>query len=221
MRWMQWIVAGALGLCSTSGFTAGFDCASAKTSAEGRICANHELSHLDGELAETYRTALRTAEGPSKADLKREQRHWITFVRDVCDSDACLTTAYVERIKLLAENQRVLINESSCEIPEGTSCRSVITYRDTSYRIASFNRSLSDHHVPGAIVGCDRLIDLPVGLRDSNHSFGAFCTLQSDAGRKRVKVCNDDMVGRFAIEPVSTGTYAELRDFTDARCFGG
>lgn len=165
--------------------------------------------------------AIDAAEGSSKRDLKREQRHWITFVRDICDDDECLTTAYAARIKVLAANDSVLVNESSCEIPEGSSCRSVITYRDTSYRIASFNKTLKDHHVAGSIIGCDRLIDLPVGFRGSNHSFGGFCTLVSGGGRTSVKVCNDDMLGRFAIEPVSSGTHAELREFTDARCFGG
>jgi uncharacterized protein len=218
---MRWIVAAALTALIWHASAASFDCAKASTQIERQVCANPQLSDLDGKLADAYKGALSAAEGPSKSDLQLEQRHWIAYVRNVCDSDACLSNAYVERTKLLARNERTIINEANCEIPDGKSCRSVVTYRDTSARMKSFNQSLRTNHSPGSVIGCSRLIDLPVGFRGSNHSFGGFCTLQTEEGRKNVKICNDDMVGRFAIEPVSSGTDAELRDFTNERCFGG
>lgn len=220
MRPTRWIVGVCLLLTSTGSMAASFDCSKATAPTERRICASSELSELDTRLSEAYKAATAAAEGSGKHDLQVEQRHWIAYVRNICDSDACLAAAYEERTKLLSQNERVIINESSCEIPEGKSCRSVVTYRDTSYRITSFNQSLKSSHNAVIVIGCDRLIDLPVGFRGSNHSFGGFCTLQSNEGRKRVKICNDDMIGRFAIEPVSSGTDAELREFTNERCYG-
>lgn len=211
---------GSIFLCANI-HAAGFDCVKASTATEQRVCASPALSDLDAKLVVTYRAAIAAADDQSKRDLQIEQRHWITFVRNVCDDDACLTSEYGKRIALLAQNQRVISNDSNCEIPEGKSCRSVVVYRDPSYRITSFNQSLKASHATGLIIGCNRLIDLPVGFRGSNHTFGGFCTLQSQEGRRRVKVCNDDMIGRFAIEPISTGTDAELRDFTNDRCYGG
>ena len=221
MTLMRWIAVAYLVLASTHCFGASFDCANAASAIEHRICANTELSELDGALATAYMAAIAAAEEPGKRDLQVEQRHWITFVRNVCESDACLSSSYRQRIKVLAENHRTIVNESSCDIPEGKSCRSVVVYRDTSYRLASFNQSLRSQRHPGKFIGCDRLIDLPVGFNGSNHSFGAYCTLESTGGRKRLKVCNDDMTGRFALEPITTGTDSELRDFTNAHCFGG
>jgi uncharacterized protein YecT (DUF1311 family) len=221
MRVMRWIVGLSSLFLSAHVFAAGFDCTKATTATEQRVCTNPALSDLDAKLATTYKAAIGAADDQSKRDLQLEQRHWITFVRNVCDDDACLSLEYGKRIALLGQNQRVIVNESSCEIPEGKSCRSVVIYRDPSYRITSFNQSLKANHTAGSIIGCNRLIDLPVGFRGSNHTFGGYCTLQSGEGRKRVKVCNDDMIGHFALEPISTGTDAELRDFTNDRCYGG
>lgn len=221
MRLMRWIVAASLILVSSQSGAASFDCTKASKPTERQICASPNISALDSQLATTYRAALLAADDQSKHDLQIEQRHWISYVRDICADDACLASSYEDRIKLLAQNQRTIINESNCEIPQGKSCRSVVTYRDTSARITSFNQSLKANGIGGSVIGCNKLIDLPVGFRDSNHSFGAYCTLQSGEGRKAVKVCNDDMLGRFAIAPVSAGTDAELRDFTNDRCYGG
>lgn len=218
---MRWIALAILWAASPPGFAASFDCSKASTPAEKRVCASPGLSSLDDKLGATYRAALDAAEGPSKHDLQVEQRHWVAFVRDICGDEACMAQAYEARIALLARNERVIVNEASCEIPEGKSCRSVVRYRDTSVRIASFNASMKADANAGSIIGCDRLIDLPVGLRDTNHSFGAFCTVATSAGRQRVKVCNDNMFGHFALEPVQTGTDSELCDFTNQRCFGG
>lgn len=221
MRFARWIAVVAALVASPLCNAAGFDCAKASMAVEHQICDSPALSALDAGLAKAYVAALITADGASKSDLRQEQRHWITFVRDVCDNERCLADVYQQRIDLLKKNQRTLINEASCEIPTGKSCRSVVRYRDPSYRIESFNRSMKANDAMGAVIGCDRLIDLPVGYRNANHSFGGYCTIQLSDSRKRVKICNDDMSGRFALEPVATGSDVELRDFTNERCYGG
>lgn len=55
---------------------AGFDCAKATTIVEKAICASPEISALDGQLGDAFRTALKNH--PEKADaLKLDQRHWL------------------------------------------------------------------------------------------------------------------------------------------------
>lgn len=222
MRRTPWLVLAALLVASPAGFAASFDCAKAATPTEKTICADSALSSLDTKLQQAYKEATAAAAPSSKPTLLTEQRHWNRYVRDVCTEGACLTQAYNARIAVLSSNDKYIADTSKCEIPEGKSCRSVITMRDTGARVESFNKSLSDSKKPGRILGCDKLIDLPAGGgSDGNHSYGGFCTLQSGTTRQRVRVCNDEMVGHFAIEPSTDESASGLRDFTNSQCFGG
>lgn len=215
------LLAATLLLITGHALATGFDCAKAASSAETAICSSPLLSGLDDELASVYKAASTAADEASRSQLVVEQRHWIRHVRDVCEDDACMAAAYRARIGLLSRNEGILVNESRCETIDGPTCRSVVTYRDSAYRVDSFNRSMKRNGMTGEIIGCDSLIDLPVGYRNSNHSFGAYCVLRRDSLRQRVKVCDDDMFGHVAIEPVMTGAAEELRTFTYQRCFGG
>jgi hypothetical protein len=75
----------------------------------------------------------------------------------------------------------------------------------------------------GEIIVCQRLVDLPVGFAHSNHSYGGHCTLEDGSSRKPVMICNDEMVGHFAIQALRFGVEADdkLIDFTGRNCFGG
>ncbi|WP_309869225.1 lysozyme inhibitor LprI family protein [Luteibacter sp. 1214] len=218
---MRWTVALSLLFFAVPASAAGFDCAKASSQAEHLVCSSPDLSALDSKMSEAYKDAFNAAEETSKPRLLIEQRHWIRYVRDVCETNDCLDSAYKRRVDLLAKNSRVIFNSAACDIPDGKSCRSVVTFRDSAARIESFNQSLKKQRSEGVILGCDRLIDLPVGFKDSNHTFGAFCTLKEGGARRPVKICNDDMNGRFAMEPVVTGSNDELREFTDNKCYGG
>lgn len=221
MSFMRWTVALSLLFFAVPAAAAGFDCAKASSQAEHLVCSSPDLSALDSKMSEAYKDAFNAAEETSKPRLLIEQRHWIRYVRDVCETNDCLDSAYKRRVDLLAKNSRVIFNSAACDIPDGKSCRSVVTFRDSAARIESFNQSLKKQRSEGVILGCDRLIDLPVGFKDSNHTFGAFCTLKEGGARRPVKICNDDMNGRFAMEPVVTGSNDELREFTDNKCYGG
>lgn len=78
-----------------------FDCAKASTRTEKMICADGELSGLDGELARAYRGAL--AKTDSAASLKTEQHAWLTNQRNKCFDVACLREAYEKRLAGLKE----------------------------------------------------------------------------------------------------------------------
>ena len=83
MRFARWIAVVAALVASPLCNAAGFDCAKASMAVEHQICDSPALSALDAGLAKAYVAALITADGASKSDLRQEQRHWITFVRDV------------------------------------------------------------------------------------------------------------------------------------------
>lgn len=202
---------------------ASFDCGKAATPTEMLICARPDLSSLDEELQRRYQVALRTVKPAVAPSLKREQANWLRYVRDICLDVDCLHGAYEARIDLLSKTERILVDDASCSIPDGNSCRSVVYYRDSSHRMASFNKSLLSHKQGGRLIGCDRLISLPVGYANSNDSFGGFCTLVNDAKRSRVMICDGDMFGHFAMRLLVDGDRSDgaLIKFTNDNCFGG
>lgn len=205
-------------------FSASFDCTKALSPVETLICKDSETSALDDKLQRTYKVALTAIAPSSKKALVGEQRHWITYTRDVCQDEACLQQAYTARIAVLARNEKYIVDETSCEpTGNGGACVSVVTYRDPSIRIASFNKSLVEQKQSGKIISCNRLINLPVGTANSNNSYGGMCTLQDGTQRKAVDICNDDMFGHFQMRPATPQDVSGngLTDFTHSYCFGG
>ncbi len=69
---------------------------------------------------------------------------------------------------------------------------------------------------------CTHVIDQAVGTANGNHSYGAICKVQIGKSVHPAMVCNDLMVGHFAI---SAGTFAmaddDVADFTRRNCYGG
>lgn len=210
-------------LMANQAMAASFDCKKAASATEKTICTDSNLSSQDDKLQQSYQAALDSLSLAKKPRLVAEQRNWIRYVRNICSDSLCLSKAYLARIDLLGRTRKFIVDDAQCSIPDGSSCRSVVYYRDTSYRMASFNKSLLSKKQPGRIVGCDRLIDLPVGYANSNHSFGGYCTTMDGAIRSRVKICNDEMLGHFGMLPVKDGedTDQNLIEFTNEKCFGG
>ncbi|MFK2915768.1 DUF1311 domain-containing protein [Dyella koreensis] len=210
-------------LVTNQAMAASFDCKKVSTATEKLICEDSNLSSLDDDLQKGYRMALSAVDPFSKPKLIAEQRNWVKYVRNICTDSNCLSKAYTARIDLLAKSKGIINNEGVCSIPFGSSCRSVVHYRDPSYRIPSFNESLASNKRSARVIGCDRLIDLPVGYANSNHSFGGYCTTRDGSIRSRVKICNDEMLGHFGMLPVKDGedTDQNLIEFTDKKCFGG
>lgn len=81
---------GPRGLCAAS-----FDCAKAASAAEKTVCADRELSELDGKLGAAFKQALGGA--ADKEKLKVAQRAWLKQ-RDACPDAACLTRLYQSRL---------------------------------------------------------------------------------------------------------------------------
>ncbi|HAF45131.1 MAG: hypothetical protein A2100_00130 [Sideroxydans sp. GWF2_59_14] len=83
---------------------ASFDCAKAGTKVEHIICNDPQISHMDEQLAQNYKTAL---QDQSNAKLgKQEQRQWMKE-RNVCADVACVQEAYRKRIAQLSTTQGI------------------------------------------------------------------------------------------------------------------
>ncbi|WP_232786651.1 lysozyme inhibitor LprI family protein [Achromobacter sp. DH1f] len=221
-----------LGLATlwTGAQAASFDCNKAVSTTERLICSDAETSALDGKLQGAYETAQAATDAYGKKALAKEQRNWIKYARDMCQDIACLQQAYTARIAMLARNEKHIANGevySDCKLPGNQTasgeCVNVVPIRDPNARVESFNQSLAHQKQKGRIIGCSQLIDLPVGVAGSNHSFGGSCVLQEGAQRKNVRICNDDMFGHFQVEPSTPQDASDKRlvDFTYAQCYGG
>lgn len=210
-------------LLADTACAASFDCAKASSDTEKLICAKPALSSLDDQLQAAYRKASGTVADNNKDMLLKEQRNWIRYARNACTDEACLSRVYRERIDLLQHTGKYIANKASCDIPDSGSCRSVIAYRDPSLRIDSFNKSLAAAKPGTRVVGCYKLIDLPAGTAHGNHSFGGICRIDGGWLHGDVLICNDDMVGRFAMDHVEpdAATDEVLIDYVNTKCFGG
>ena len=101
----------ALLLISSYSLAASFDCNNASTNIEKIICSNNELSSLDDELSEVYKSATL-----KDASIKQSQREWIKQ-RNNCDTDSCIIENYKNRINelklILNPSDNVSITEES------------------------------------------------------------------------------------------------------------
>jgi uncharacterized protein len=75
---------------------AGIDCGKTKSAIEKTICGDDELLKLDETLDEAYRQALRLTGG-----IRKSQRQWLKYERNVCKSVDCIKSAYETRIQEL------------------------------------------------------------------------------------------------------------------------
>jgi Uncharacterized protein conserved in bacteria, putative lipoprotein len=78
---------------------ASFNCSKAGTSVEKIICSNERLSHLDEQLAKAYESVLLLSDRP--AAVKSQQKAWLRNIRDKCQYETCLQSAYEHRLAQL------------------------------------------------------------------------------------------------------------------------
>jgi len=95
----RFIIYVCLFLSGSLAHAASFDCAKASTTIEKTICADDQISDLDGQLSVIYKNALSATVDIAK--LKEEQKDWIIRVRNKCEGAACLRAAYQARVDVL------------------------------------------------------------------------------------------------------------------------
>ncbi len=93
-----------------------FDCRKAGTAVEKMVCADAGLRELDEYLGRYYTTARAELEGAASC-LQADQSRWLTSVRDVCRTDACLKTAYRNRLGELDALQPGVTAIRNIELP--------------------------------------------------------------------------------------------------------
>lgn len=88
---MKKIISITLIAFSFKAFSAGFDCTAVLTPIEKKICNNTEISSLDSQMVEIYKTKV-------NRNVTVSQRDWIKNVRNISKDDTALITAYKQRI---------------------------------------------------------------------------------------------------------------------------
>jgi hypothetical protein len=88
-------------------------------------------------------------------------------------------------------------------------------------RMAAFDRSLRDSGNAGRVRSCRMIVDVTKGLANSNHSYGAICRIESAGASHEYFLCNDEMVGHFALATRMVESREALADFVKWNCVGG
>lgn len=96
---------------STTGYSASFDCAKAKSPIEKAICSDSELGSLDEQLGHIYTSLRNNLSESAKAKLRLHQTTWIKSLSTDCSAEikgkdikklaACLNASYKSRVDLL------------------------------------------------------------------------------------------------------------------------
>lgn len=96
----------------------------------------------------------------------------------------------------------------------------VRTIEDSNKRTPSFNQNIKALGIIGKIDSCSLLIEVPAG---KNQSYGGFCSLIRGKKKRNVYICNDDIVGHFALYHASVTSEAKhtLIKFVVSNCIGG
>lgn len=104
---------------------ASFPCEKAATPVEKTICGNVDLSQLDEHLGRYY-SAAREALGEARACVAKDQRDWLSSVRNRCKDAECLERVYLERLGELDGLQPGVTALRNIELPRVKSLAWVI-----------------------------------------------------------------------------------------------
>lgn len=213
------IICGLLALISPYALSAGFDCQKPTSAVERIICNSAALSGMDSELNRVFKGIHENLDEAGRKSLKTEQLAWLRNTRNQCTDENCMLNVYSSRIKSL--RTRLDFPQFTTITSRGKKLDVRLEY-DSSYRIESFNESLS-HTSSGKITACKLLVDIAVGTAHGNHSYGGLCTLTTGNKTEPVRICNDDMVGHFSLMKLdrNTTTIEELGTFVADNCYGG
>jgi uncharacterized protein len=83
---------------------ASFNCSKTGSSVEKTICASKALSSLDEQLAKAYESVILLSDHPDV--VKSHQKEWLRNIRDKCQDETCLKSAYEHRLAQLAATKQ-------------------------------------------------------------------------------------------------------------------
>jgi uncharacterized protein len=105
MRGVRTILAVAIMVAPGVAVGASFNCSQVGTSVEKTICASKVLSRLDEQLAKAYESVILVSDNPDM--VKSQQKEWLRNVRDQCQDEPCLKSAYENRLAQLAAAKQI------------------------------------------------------------------------------------------------------------------
>lgn len=88
-----------------------------------------------------------------------------------------------------------------------------VEYLKTSFEKHTF--------VIGEMKDCSTVIDMPVGTKSGNHSFGGICMINHNDSEFEFMICADIMVGHSAIKFGGMFSEERLAKFVALNCYGG
>lgn len=88
-------------------------------------------------------------------------------------------------------------------------------------RVRQLDRSLRKSGLPGRVLSCTDMVDVAVGTALGNHSYGGICKVAFGSKRTDLLLCNDEMVGHFAISASYAVTRERVVRFVTNNCTGG
>ena len=117
------------------------------------------------------------------------------------------------------------ISPDMTSVSDGIQSYGVSTLPEKSIpsRTLSFNKSGKFAGFKGKLSNCRGLIDVSVGVGGGNNSYGAFCTAKRGNIDTSVAVCDDEIVGHFAVENLTSDdtNKQHLIEFIMSNCVGG
>ncbi|MBT0568880.1 DUF1311 domain-containing protein [Curvibacter sp. CHRR-16] len=129
---------GMLLIANTGAQAASFDCAKAQSKVEKMICADAELSKLDGDLGHAWKLHLR--DNKFQDQFRNTQKHWIAK-RNECADAQCLKQTYQARLQQMASGKEYFLRKGQGE----PLCESLVEamneelYRPAHGRVCAFD----------------------------------------------------------------------------------
>ena len=87
-------------------------------------------------------------------------------------------------------------------------------------RLERFTEDLRRVSPSAQVLACELMVELPVGTARGNRSYGAYCEVEVDGVQRSWVLCNDDMVGHFALASLNPARL-RIAQFTYDHCTGG
>jgi uncharacterized protein len=186
---------------SSAAFAASFNCKGATSDSEELICSDGVLSQLDSQLSGVYALALNDVVPIKRQEIIREQRKWVTEVRDACNGKECLEKSYLRRISELSN-------------VDGKAFY-VTDQQQRSQRVDELKADVRSIGLTGELIACDRIVQVE---SVADKSYGAICSVNG----KSLMICNDSTIGSLSMKFYGfTVNGPSLANFVEKNCPSG
>lgn len=91
----------AIAISSVPTFAASFDCSRARQPDEKAVCASRQLGEMDVEMSVRYEMLTGLVAMGTRGDMQDEQQAWLKSRKACGGNQACLVSAYRQRIDAL------------------------------------------------------------------------------------------------------------------------